>query len=78
MRESSGVARTPANPIYLETFFVGSAFDQFQGGLSIPAIIITECEDGQNENDEGAVNILMKRKGKRMLVSGTGPFLFYS
>jgi hypothetical protein len=78
MRESSGVARTPAHLIDLETFFVRSAFDQFQGGLSIPFNIITECEDGQNKNDEGAVNILVKRKGKRMLVSGTGPFLFYS
>ena len=78
MRESSGVARTPANPIDLETFFVGSAFDQFQGGLSIPAIIITECEDGQNKNDEGAVNFMVKWKGKRMLLSGSGPFYFYS
>ena len=78
MRESSRVARTPANPIDLETFFVGSALDQFQGGLSIPAIIITECEDGQNENDEGAVNFMVKQKGKRMLVSGSGPFYFYS
>ncbi len=34
MLESSGVAVacTPANPITLDTFFVGSAFDQFQGG----------------------------------------------
>ncbi len=34
MPESSGVAvaRTPANPITLDTFFVGSAFGQFQGG----------------------------------------------
>ena len=78
MCESSGVARTLANPIDLETFFVGSAFHQFQGGLSIPAIIITECEDGQNENDEGAVNFMVKQKGKRMLVSGSGPFYFYS
>ncbi len=32
--ESSGVAVvcTPANPITLDTFFIGSAFDQFQGG----------------------------------------------
>ncbi len=41
-------------------------------------MIITECEDGQNKNDEGAVNFMVKQKGKRILVSGSGPFYFYS
>ncbi len=80
MPELSGVAvaRTPANPITLDTFFVGSAFNQFQGGWAIPVIIITECEGGQNKNKEGAVNVMVKQKGKRLLVSGSGPFYFYS
>jgi len=39
------LARTPANQIDLDTFFVGSTFEQSPGGRVIPAIIISDWEE---------------------------------